>query len=203
MARRITELQTRLATTDEQVRILEMAEEDADEVLDALASDNGRQALRSLFADPATPSELACRLDTSVQNIHYHLSNLRDAGLVEPIDTVYSEKGNEMTVYGPANDPLVFVGDRARLSSVRRSLTDVVSGLGILAAASLLIQWGAERLVRSGTPASDIVGPAGRTPEPSPAHTLGWLVFEVIEPGVLFFAGCLVIAGIVVSMLDR
>ncbi|WP_267643582.1 ArsR/SmtB family transcription factor [Haloarchaeobius amylolyticus] len=197
----IDRIQDRTATADERMRVLGMAEADTDEVLDALSSETGRTTFRTLFDEPGTASELADRLDTSVQNVHYHLTNLQDADLVEPIDTIYSEKGNEMTVYGPANDPLVFVGDDDRRSVVETSLTQVVGGLGLLAAGSLLVQWGAERLVREGTAGGATGGPAGPAGEAAPSlfadGSLGYLVFEVFEPGLLFFASCLIVAAVV------
>ena len=204
MASPIERLQQRTASADEQARVLEMAEDDADEVLDALSSDTRRRVVRALFEEPATASELAGRLDTSIQNLHYHLTNLEEVGLVESIDTVYSAKGNEMTVYAPASDPLVFVGDDERFPLVERSLGGVVSGLALLAGASLLVQWGAERLLRPAIAASNNVGPASSAPlDPSATGTPAWLVFEVLEPGVVFFAGCLLVAALVVVAAEN
>ncbi|WP_435362084.1 ArsR/SmtB family transcription factor [Haloarchaeobius sp. DFWS5] len=203
----IDRIQSRTTTTDERTRVIEMADADADTVLDALSSDTGRTIFRTLFEEPGTASELAARLDTSVQNTHYHLTNLREAGLVEQIDTVYSEKGNEMTVYGPATDPLVFVGNEDRMPVVEQSLAQLVVGLGLLGVASLLVQWGAERLVVGGGHKSSpggAVGPAGWDAVPDVADgTLGYLVFEVLEPGLLFFAGCLVAAALVAAVFGR
>lgn len=175
--------------------MLDVDDADTDAVLDALSSETGRSLYRTLFEQPGTASELADRCDTSVQNVHYHVSNLRDAELIEPIETVYSEKGNEMTVYGPASDPLVLVGNGGIRSQVQQSLTDVVAGLGLLGVASLFVQWGAERLAnpvaRSGT-----LGPASpNAPQPGAPGSLAFFVFEVVEPGVLFFALCLALVG--------
>lgn len=193
-------LQQRRAGSAESPRVLAMTDEETDDVLNALASDNGRSALRVLFEDPSTPSEIATRLDTSVQNVHYHVSNLREAGLVEQVDTVYSEKGNEMTVYGPTSDPLVLVGDERRKPRVERSLMGVVGGLALLGVASLFVQWGAKRLLYGGGTGPTGVGPASWTPAASrPAETVGWLVFEVVEPGAVFFVACLVVATAVLA----
>jgi DNA-binding transcriptional ArsR family regulator len=203
MSSPIERLQQRTASADEQARVLEMAEDDADEVLDALSSDTRRRVVRALFEEPATASELADRLDTSIQNLHYHLTNLEEVGLVEPIDTVYSAKGNEMSVYAPASDPLVFVGDDERFPLVERSLGGVVSGLALLAGASLLVQWGAKRLLRPAIAASNNAGPASSVPlDPSTTGTPTWLLFEVLEPGVVFFAGCLLVAALVVRTAE-
>ncbi len=200
----IDRIQDRRTTTDERTRVLAMTDDEAGDVLDALASDNGRSALTALFDEPSTPSELADRIDTSVQNVHYHVSNLRDAGLVEPVDTVYSEKGTEMTVYGPTSDPLVFVGDESRRPRIERTLTRVVGGFALLGVASLFVQWGAERLVGAGRSGSSAVGPASWSPGASqPVETLGWVVFRVVEPGVLFFVAGLVVAAVLLAVADR
>ncbi|RYJ15183.1 ArsR family transcriptional regulator [Halogeometricum borinquense] len=190
----IDSIQERTTRTDEQPRVLDVDDAEADAVIDALSSDTRRAVFRSLFDEPGTASDVADRLDTSVQNVHYHLSTLTDAELVESVDTRYSEKGNEMTVYGPANDPIVFVGNRDISPHVRQSLTDIVAGLGVLGLGSLLVQWGAKRLVAPAARGIGVVEPASRSAADS---TLANLVFAVAEPGVLFFLGCLVVFGLV------
>jgi DNA-binding transcriptional ArsR family regulator len=190
----IDRIQDRTARTDERPRVLDVDEAEADAVIDALSSETRRAVFRTLFDDPGTASDVADRLDTSVQNVHYHLSTLTEAELVEAVDTRYSEKGNEMTVYGPASDPIVFVGNRDIGPHVRRSLTDVVAGLGVLGLASVLVQWGAKRLVAPAATGIGVVEPASRSAADS---TLATLVFTAAEPGVLFFLGCLAVFGLV------
>jgi DNA-binding transcriptional ArsR family regulator len=193
----VDKLQGPTAAPDEQLRVLDVEGEETDDVLDALSSDTSRALFRELFEEPAPPSEIADRVDTSVQNVNYHLTNLQEAGLVEAVDTRYSEKGNEMTVYGPATDPLVFVGNRDLRPRVQRSLADVVAGLGILGVAGLFVQWGAERLFGAGSGAATAVGPASATGSPSgTTDTLAWLVFQVFEPGLLFFVGALLFVAV-------
>ncbi|MFD1588035.1 ArsR/SmtB family transcription factor [Halorientalis brevis] len=200
----IDRLQQRSATPNADARVLEFADEDATEILDALSSETSRQILTALFEESMTPSEVATSVDTSVQNVHYHLSKLEDADLIERIETVYSEKGNEMHVYGPTSDPLVFVGDDDRLPNVRQSLVQAVSGLGLLGIASLCVQWAAERLYRRESATPGTVGSAGTTPgHPGSESELTRLVFEVFEPGLVFFVICLVIAAVVALTVGR
>ncbi|WP_254273571.1 ArsR/SmtB family transcription factor [Haloarcula marina] len=200
MAGLIDRLQQRTGTPEERPRVLDVDDADTDAVLDALASDTARALFRTLFEEPGTPSEIAARCDTSVQNVHYHVSNLEAAGLVEPIDTVYSEKGNEMTVYGPASDPIVLVGNRELRPRIQRSISDVVAGLGLLGLASLFVQWGAERLAATG---DGVLGPASPTaPQTDPTGSLAWVVFDVVEPGVLFLCGSLVVLGLL-AVVER
>ena len=196
----IDSLQSRDGGTRANARVLAMTDTESDDVLAALSSETGRRTLRALYEEPQTPSEIADTVDTSLQNVHYHLTNLRDADLVEPVDSVYSEKGNEMTVYGPASDPLVFVSDSENVPRVERSISQHVGsylGIGIaaLALVSLLVQFSAELLVTS--TAAGIAQPAGSGGQPVFAPgTIQWLVFEVLEPGLVFFVLVLALAAV-------
>ncbi|MDG5778870.1 helix-turn-helix domain-containing protein [Haloarculaceae archaeon H-GB2-1] len=122
-------------------RVVGVDSEDADELLAALSSGTARRILSELHDEPVPPSKLAERVDTSLQNAQYHLENLEDAGAVEVVDTVYSEKGREMDVYAPADRPLViYAGDEEESSSIRAALSRLLGGLGILALGSLAVQ---------------------------------------------------------------
>lgn len=184
---------------------MEMDDEGADEVLSALSPTTRRRVYRALFTEPQTTSELAESVDTSIQNVQYHLETLQDAGLVEPVETVYSGKGNEMTVFAPASDPLVFVGNADRLPAIKESLHHVVGGLAVLGVASLFVQWlvAREFAVRpqareatTMTATEDAAMEAAA--EASTDPTLQWLIIEVLEPGLVFFVGGLVVAALVV-----
>jgi DNA-binding transcriptional ArsR family regulator len=77
------------------------------DALAALSSGTAQSILGVLDGDPKTTSEIAKRVDTSIQNVHHHLRRLEENGLVEPIDTWYSVKGREMTVYALTAEKLV------------------------------------------------------------------------------------------------
>ena len=129
------------AAPDAEPRVIDVDSEDADDVLSALSADTARKLLSELTRQPAPPGELADRVDTSLQNAQYHLKKLKAAGAVEVVDTAYSEKGREMDVYAPANQPLVIcAGDETHTSGIRSALTNFVGGLAVLAGVSLLLQ---------------------------------------------------------------
>lgn len=86
-----------------------VALEDADDVVDALTSDTARAVLAHLYGESATASDVASAVQTSVQNAQYHLDRLVAAGIVEVVGSWYSERGTEMDVYGPRNEPLIVV----------------------------------------------------------------------------------------------
>jgi len=76
--------------------------DDPNAVLSVLSSDTAQAILGALGRAPGTTSDLADRVGTSPQNVHYHLENLRDADLVAEVGTWYSSKGREMPVFGLA-----------------------------------------------------------------------------------------------------
>jgi len=113
----------------------------ADDLLSALSSTTAREILTALHEDPAPPSALADRVDTSLQNAQYHIENLENAGAVEVIDTVYSEKGREMDVYAPADRPLViFAGEEEQSRGLRAALSDLLGGIVAIALGALVVQ---------------------------------------------------------------
>lgn len=129
------------AEPDGDPRVVGVDSEEADEVLAALSSSTARELLQEAHDDPAPPSELADRVNTSVQNAQYHLGKLESAGAVEVIDTVYSTKGREMDVYAPADQPLVvFAGDQRDESTLRTALSRLLGAVGLLGIASLVVQ---------------------------------------------------------------
>jgi len=112
------------AAKDAEPRVVGVESDDADDLLSALSSETARHLLGELHDDPAPPGELADRVGTSLQNAQYHLENLQEAGAVEVVDTAYSQKGREMDVYAPADQPLViFAGDEEKSTSIRTALT--------------------------------------------------------------------------------
>ncbi|SDX78132.1 ArsR/SmtB family transcription factor [Halobellus clavatus] len=76
-------------------------------VLSVLSSQTARRILAALRDGPKPVSEIAPAAETSLQNARYHVERLCEAEFVEPVDTWYSKKGREMTVYGLRTTELV------------------------------------------------------------------------------------------------
>ncbi|PSQ41595.1 ArsR family transcriptional regulator [Halobacteriales archaeon SW_5_68_122] len=155
---------------DSDPRLVGLDSEEADELMAALSSETARRLLAELHEDPAPPGELADRVDTSLQNAQYHLEKLESAGAIEDVGTAYSKKGREMTVYGPADSPLViYAGEQERASGLRAALSRLFGGVLALAVASLAIQ---ELFGRSiFRAARDDAGPQGAPPSETPTAT--------------------------------
>ncbi len=162
------------AVDETEPRVIDVNSEDADDVLSALTSDTARQVLSELHDDPAPPAALADRVDTSLQNVQYHLNKLEDAGAIEVIDQIYSEKGREMNVYAPADQPLViFAGAEEQSSGLRAALSRFLGSLGIIALASAVIQelFGGGLANLFGSGGGGETGGRGGGPAPAPAAT--------------------------------
>lgn len=90
----------------EQTDVLIGSDEPTD-ALSVLSCDTAQRILAALTDEPGTASDLAADVDASLQNVMYHLDRLCDAELITPVNTWYSEKGKEMTVYAPTTERLV------------------------------------------------------------------------------------------------
>ncbi|KAB1192645.1 helix-turn-helix domain-containing protein [Haloferax sp. MBLA0076] len=133
---------------DRDPRVIGLDSDDADDLLGAISSSTARSVLASLHESPATPSDLATDVDTSLQNVQYHLGNLSEAGLIEVTDTRYSEKGREMNVYAPADRALVVVAGREDdTSGLKSALTRLIGGIGVLGIGGAVLN----RLARTGS----------------------------------------------------
>lgn len=85
-----------------------------DEVTDILmvvSSKTAQEILAVLTSEPQPASGVAERVGESIQNVTYHLNRLDDFGLITPVETRYSTKGREMTVYGISSEKLVIEFD--------------------------------------------------------------------------------------------
>jgi DNA-binding transcriptional ArsR family regulator len=121
-------------------RVIGLDSDAADDLLSALSSRTARRILAELHEEPASPSALADRIDSSLQNTQYHLERLEESGLIEVGDTVYSEKGREMNVYVPADRALVVVAGREEeTTGLKATLRRLLGGVGVLGVASLVV----------------------------------------------------------------
>jgi DNA-binding transcriptional ArsR family regulator len=175
------------AEVDAGPRVIGLEDDDADELLSALSSSTARRILATLHESPANAAALADDVDTSLQNVQYHLGRLADAGAVEVVDSVYSEKGREMKVYAPSDRPLVVVAaDTESTTGLVASLRRLLAGVGVVGLASLLVQW----IATAGSDA-DGIGYASSGGDAS-AETLRLASESAaagLPPGLLFFLG--------------
>ncbi len=205
-------------TADSDPRVVGLDSEEADELMAALSSETARRVLSELHEEPAPPGELADRVDTSLQNAQYHLGRLEDAGAVEVVGTAYSEKGREMSVYGPADSPLViFAGEKERTAGLRSAIAQLFAGFLALGVVSVAIEalFGEGFFSETAEEASeeDDVGALGE-PDDAPAPEadtapeaadgleaiLEGILSGGLSPGLAFFFGGAVVLTVVVGI---
>ncbi|WP_277613500.1 ArsR/SmtB family transcription factor [Natrinema hispanicum] len=159
-------------------------------MFDALSSSTARSILMTLYEEPQTASDIANSVDTSLQNTKYHLDNLLDAGLIEIVDTWYSEHGREMKVYAPANGSLVVVAsDESTKNSLREMLKRLLGAVGLLGVMSIAVDYVIKIFNRRSLTNGSIV-----VDEQMQVESIGG---PVVPPGVLFFVGGLFVLAVV------
>ena len=171
-------------------RVIGMDSADADAVLDALSSETSRRVYVALQEDPGPVSDVADRTDLSVQNARYHVGKLRDAGLIEVVDTIYSEKGREMEVLAPADAPMIVVLGDERERNVRDALATLLGGVALLGFVSALIQQVAAALAPE---PEEVDAVAVETAPTEPGVTDPLFDLALTDPGIVFFLGGFVV----------
>jgi DNA-binding transcriptional ArsR family regulator len=174
--------------TDQNPDVVALDDEAAEEVFSSLSSATARSILTVLYDQPMAASEVAEEVGTSLQNVNYHLNNLRNGGLIEAIDTSYSDQGKEMKVYAPTNKALViFAGNNIHHSSLLDTIKGLVGLIGIFAIMSIIIDRAARHWV------------ASRGVKISTTKSTGGQQMFLLPPGLLVFLGSilalLVVAG--------
>jgi len=182
-----------VSSSPDEPRVLDIGGENADNAFDALASETAREVLAATYEEPRTPTGIHGQVGTSLQNVHYHLDSLEDAGLIEPAGTGYSSKGNEMTVYAPASEAVVLFagenGDGARLRDHLKQLFGLVLTVAIATAVfAAVLDWFAPE--SGGAETSDDAMRAADAPAREAADAAA-----TADPVVAFFlGGCVVVA---------
>lgn len=126
-------------TEDGDARTVDLLSDDGGRMLDALGSATARTILAALEEEPATTSDVAEAVDSTLQNVHYHVERLADAGLIKVVGTHYSSRGAEMDVYAVDGAPLMLVcGDGESEATVEAAAgrLDQAPSSGTLAARS-------------------------------------------------------------------
>lgn len=145
--------------------LADIDDDEAGEIINALSSETARTLLSRLYEEPAPASKLAEYTGTSIQNTRYHLEKLSGAGLIENVDTWYSERGREMAVYAPTREGVVLFAGRDKTQALRTLLSRLLGAVGIIgvlfAAISIIRRNG---LFGPSGPSSPGTSGGGRTP---------------------------------------
>ena len=138
-----------------EVVVLQPGDERAQKIARAMASQTANAIIQEFRSGPMTSSEVARKMKIPITTAAYHIDNLLEAGLLEVVNTRWSEKGREVKVYGLANQVLIIAPPESDLRSVLRKYATL---FGVVVLASLGL-WGILPMV---LPAP----PGGMPPEP-------------------------------------
>jgi len=157
----------------------------ADELFSVLSSETSRNILSRLYEQPRTASEITKIVDTSLQNVNYHLNKLEESGLTEVSETRYSDQGKEMNVYTPTNRALVlFASDDFNRSSLVALLKRHLLSLSVLVAVSIVLDIIIRRVLLPASPSPPT--PDGPSPNPTPGTPTSDMVTLGVSPGMIF-----------------
>ncbi len=179
---------SRLRERDAEPKLVDFTDAEADEILSAVSSETARNILDRIYEEPKTASDIAREIDSSIQNVSYHLDRLTDSGLVEVAETWYSGQGREMNVYAPVNGPLVlYAGAEQATPSLTSALQRVFGAVALVGLASAVVhsRWAPFQYERGATFATT------EAPEPSLFESL--LAFATGPGGFVLGIGFLLI----------
>jgi len=120
------------------VVVIQPGDERAQKIARAMASQTANAIIQAFGSGPLTSSEVARAMAIPITTATYHIENLLNAGLIEVMETRWSEKGREVKVYGLANQVLIIAPPESDLRSVLRKYATL---FGIVALASMGL-WG-------------------------------------------------------------
>jgi DNA-binding transcriptional ArsR family regulator len=178
---------------DGELRVMSLTDDDAERLIGSVSSETARSILTALEEHPATASELADTVSTSLQNVRHHLGNLQEAGLVEVAGTRYSVKGREMKVYAPTQDSLVVVGSDADKERFLDSLDRLVGLVAVLALGAFAVQRA------FGTGVVDLGGPGTAPRVGDSVGEAAGPILGLVSPGVAFLAGGLLVVALLAA----
>lgn len=179
-----------VSSSPDEPRVLDIDGDMAGETFDALGSETARRMLALIYEEPRTPAELEDHIGTSLQNIHYHVDRLEDADLIEPAGTGYSEKGNEMTVYGPASEAVVlFAGEDGNSSRLRDHLKRLFGLAATVGIATIVFA-----VVHDWLTAEPEAQVTFQATEAERAADSGAAALTTLDPVLAFFLGACVVA---------
>lgn len=124
------------------LRVVDMNDDTAASLFKRLGDETTLQIYTAIQQEPKVASELTELSGTTIQNVHYHLNKLEDAGLIESVDTWVSETGKDMDVYGPTNSPLIIsFSSEEDAGRIRSKISDVLGVVGAVSFVSLVVEY--------------------------------------------------------------
>ncbi|MFA5222658.1 MAG: helix-turn-helix domain-containing protein [Methanoregula sp.] len=130
---RVMSAEKSLMMTDE-VIFLEPGQEKAQNIVKAISNQNAGEVVQLLSLEgPLRLSDIAQRLDMSINAAKYHIENLMHAGILEISNTRYSVKGKKVKIYRLKNQVFIVAPNMNSIADVQRTLMKYCAALGVFA----------------------------------------------------------------------
>ena len=142
------------------VVVVQPGDERAQKIARAMASQTANAIIQAFGGGPLTSSEVARQMKIPITTASYHIENLLDAGLLEVMETRWSEKGREVKVYGLANQVLIIASPASDLRSVLQKYATLF-GVVVLASIGLWSLLPAVLPLGDSTPVSRVMSENG------------------------------------------
>ena len=119
-------------TMTDDVIFLEPGQEKAQNIVKAISNQNAGEVVQLLSLEgPLRLSDIAQRLDMSINAAKYHIENLMNAGILEISNTRYSVKGKKIKIYRLKNQVFIVAPKMKCIAEVQRTLMKYCAALGI------------------------------------------------------------------------
>jgi Predicted transcriptional regulator len=182
------------------VVVIQPGDERAQKIARAMASQTANAVIQAFGSGPLTSSQVARQMKIPITTASYHIENLLDVGLLEVMETRWSEKGREVKVYGLTNQVLIIASPVSDLRSVLQKYATlfgivVLASLGLWAVLPAVLppSWDA-------APAERVAGGNGKEFSTLQAPTLDAAGAPPVHDLVMgfFFGACAVLLALLV-----
>ncbi|MFH0876068.1 MAG: helix-turn-helix domain-containing protein [archaeon] len=145
---------------EESFILVSLKEDQAKKLAQVLSNDTSRQILDFLSKKAhATETEIAKELKVPLSTVHYNLSLLTAAKLVNNDEFTYSEKGKEIIHYSISNKYVIIAPPNSEVGMAER-LKKLLPVFGIISATSVAIHFAYNNLYRLYQPLAMEAAPA-------------------------------------------
>ncbi len=175
----------------ENVIVLDPADQRAQQIGRAISSPLAGEILQLFSAGPMTLSKISDLLSVPINTAKYHVENLMEAGLLEIVDTKYSEKGREMKLYALRNQVVIVAPSR---TDVKEMLMRYASVFGIVAMITLVLAILQPVLLMPGAPPVALEKGAEEMMVSSAVRTAGVPLYTMELLTAFFIGSCIAIA---------
>ena len=134
--------------------LLSMEDDKIKKISNVISNESCRKILDYLSTKEATESELSKNLGIPISTVHYNLSQLVEAGLVDSPEFHYSEKGKEVNHYKLANKYIIIAPKNT--FGIKEKLKNILPVALVAAGAAGILQIVTKHMAGKATAAGEI-----------------------------------------------